>query len=165
MKWNDFVLTLTATSQVAANLLRLEFEVGGGTADGYVPIAPGDEAIAFYFSPDGDELVARQSDDPKALGGWEIADPERSAGHRNYTVRAYDPQTRRMLVDVAEHGHGPAIDWFRAARPGGGCWPPGRGPGTSRPLTPPAMSSRATSPRCPRSPGSWRRPPRASTSL
>ena len=24
----------------------------------------------------------------------------------------------RMLVDVAEHGHGPAIDWFRAARPG-----------------------------------------------
>ncbi|TWS21179.1 siderophore-interacting protein [Tsukamurella asaccharolytica] len=118
MKWNDFVLTLTTTSQVAENLLRLEFEVGGGTAGGYVPIAPGDESIAFYFSPDGDELRARPSDDPAALGGWEIGDPERSTGHRNYSVRAYDPGTRRMLVDVAEHGHGPAIDWFRAARPG-----------------------------------------------
>ncbi len=118
MKWNDVVLTLAATSRVAENLLRLEFEVGGGTAEGYVPIAPGDESIAFYFSPDGEELCARPSDDPGALGGWEIADPERSRGHRNYSVRAYDPATRRMLVDVAEHDHGPAIEWFRAARPG-----------------------------------------------
>lgn len=37
MKWNDFVLTLTATSQVADNLLRLEFEVGGGTAGATCP--------------------------------------------------------------------------------------------------------------------------------
>lgn len=118
MKWNDFVLTLAETSRVAENLLRLEFEVGGGTGGGYVPITPGDESVAFYFSPDGEALHARPSDDPGALGGWEIADPERSQGHRNYSVRAYDPETRRMTVDVAEHDHGPAIEWFRAARPG-----------------------------------------------
>ncbi|WP_019202093.1 siderophore-interacting protein [Tsukamurella sp. 1534] len=118
MKWNDFVLTLTDTSTVAENLLRLEFEVGGGSGEGYVPIAPGDEAIAFYFSPDGDELQVRSSDDPSALGGWELTEPDRSRGHRNYSVRAFDPESRRMVIDVAEHGHGPAIDWFRAARPG-----------------------------------------------
>ncbi len=118
MKWNDFVLTVTGTTRVAENLLRLEFEVGGGTAGGYAPLAPGDESIAFYFSPDGNALRARPSDDPAALGGWEIADPERSAGHRNYSVRSFDPGTGRMLVDVAEHGHGPAIEWVRAARPG-----------------------------------------------
>lgn len=118
MKWNDFVLTATGVSQVARNLLRLEFEVGEGSGEGYTPIAPGDESIAFYFSPDGAELRAVPSDDPKALGGWEIGDEDRSLGHRNYTVRSYDPGTRRMVVDVAEHGHGPAIDWFRAAQPG-----------------------------------------------
>ncbi|WP_226436371.1 siderophore-interacting protein [Rhodococcus yananensis] len=118
MKWENFVSTLVGSESVTANLLRLRFEIGGGTGPGYVPIAPGDEAVAFYFSGDGEELHARPSDNPAALGGWEIADEERSVGHRNYTVRAFDPSTRTMTVDVAVHDHGPAIDWFRAAEPG-----------------------------------------------
>ncbi|WP_461166626.1 siderophore-interacting protein [Tsukamurella serpentis] len=111
-------MTLRHASPVTENLLRLEFEVDGGSGEGYLPIIAGDEAIAFYFSPDGAELRTRLSEDPGALGGWEIVDSERERGSRNYTVRRFDPRTRRMLVDVAEHGHGPAIDWFRAAQPG-----------------------------------------------
>ncbi|MDP0398341.1 siderophore-interacting protein [Tsukamurella strandjordii] len=118
MKWNDFVLTVAASSQVSKNLLRLEFDVDPAAGQGYRPISPGDESIAFYFSPDGDELRTRRSEDPSALGGWEIVDTERSQGHRNYTVRRYDPAVRRMVVDIAEHDHGPAMGWFRAARPG-----------------------------------------------
>lgn len=118
MQWNDFVLTVAGTSRVAENLLRVEFDVDPDAGLGYAPIAPGDEAIAFYLSADGEELRTRPSDAAGALGGWEIADPERSRGHRNYTVRSFDDASRRMVVDVAEHGHGPAMEWFRAARPG-----------------------------------------------
>ncbi|ADG80273.1 Siderophore-interacting protein OS=Tsukamurella paurometabola (strain ATCC 8368 / DSM / CCUG 35730 / CIP 100753 / JCM 10117 / KCTC 9821 / NBRC 16120 / NCIMB 702349 / NCTC 13040) OX=521096 GN=Tpau_3695 PE=4 SV=1 [Tsukamurella paurometabola] len=118
MKWNDFVLTVAETAQVSKSLLRLEFDVDPAAGQGYQPITPGDESIAFYLSTDGDELRTRRSDDPSALGGWEIVDTERSQGHRNYTVRHYDPAGRRMVVDIAEHDHGPAMDWFRAARPG-----------------------------------------------
>lgn len=118
MKWNDFVLTVADSAQVTKNLLRLEFDVDPEAGQGYAPITPGDESIAFYLSGDGDELRTRRSQDPSALGGWELVDPERSRGHRNYTVRSYDPGSRRMVVDIAEHGHGPAMDWFRTARPG-----------------------------------------------
>ncbi|MBF6210655.1 siderophore-interacting protein [Nocardia puris] len=118
MKWDNFVAGLLARERVAANLLRARLEIGPGTGRGYVPIQPGDESVAFYFSRDGEELHARASERPNALGGWEIADEERSTGHRNYTVRSYDPETREMVVDFAEHAHGPAIDWLRAAEPG-----------------------------------------------
>ena len=117
MKWENFVATLIGRERVAANLLRARLEIGSGTAHGYIPIEPGDEAVAFYFSGDGEELHARPSDNPGALGGWELADEERSVGHRNYTVRSYDPAAREMVVDFAEHPHGPAIDWLRRKPP------------------------------------------------
>ncbi|MFW0788134.1 siderophore-interacting protein [Gordonia sp. CPCC 205333] len=118
MKWPNFVGTLTNCESVAANLLRATFEIGPGTAEGYEPLSAGDEAVALYLSGDGVELHARTSDDSKALGGWEVADPERGLEHRNYTVRSFDTQTREMVIDIAVHEHGPAIDWFRAAQPG-----------------------------------------------
>lgn len=118
MRWENFVGTFVGRERVGTHLLRLRFEIGGGTAAGYLPIEPGDESIAFYHSSDGTPLHARTSDDPEAMGGWEIADEERSIGHRNFTVRSFDPDTREMVVDIAEHGHGPAIEWFRAAEPG-----------------------------------------------
>lgn len=117
MRWDDFVGTLTGRERLAKNLLRVRLDIAGGTGDGYVPIDPGDESVALYLSIDGDALHARDTDGD-ALGGWEIADEERSVGHRNYTVRAYDPATREMLIDIADHDHGPAIEWFRKAREG-----------------------------------------------
>ncbi|GAB19637.1 putative siderophore-interacting protein [Gordonia effusa NBRC 100432] len=118
MKWPNFVGTLKNCDPVAANLLRARFEIGSGLADGYEPLTAGDEAVALYLSDNGVELRARVSEDSQALGGWEVADPERGVGHRNYTVREYDARTREMIIDVAVHPHGPAIDWFRAAQPG-----------------------------------------------
>lgn len=118
MRWENFVGTFVGRERLAEHLLRLRFEIGDGTAAGYLPITPGDESIAFYLSADGEELHARRSDDPQALGGWEIVDEDRSVGHRNFSVRSFDPTTRTMVVDIAEHGHGPAIEWFRAAEPG-----------------------------------------------
>ncbi|MDF0531190.1 siderophore-interacting protein [Tsukamurella sp. 8F] len=118
MKWENFVVTLESSERIAANLLRARFAVGGGTGPGYLPIAPGDESIAFYFSGDAEELHARTSTNPKALGGWEIVDDDRSAGHRNYTIRSYDADRQEMVVDFADHPHGPAIDWLRQAEPG-----------------------------------------------
>lgn len=118
MKWDNFVATLTGSERITANLLRARFTITGGSGVGYRPIDPGDEAVAFYFSADGEELHAIRSANPAALGGWELADEPRSRGHRNYTVRTYDPETAEMTIDVADHDHGPAISWFRAARPG-----------------------------------------------
>ncbi|MGN5238783.1 siderophore-interacting protein [Rhodococcus sp. SJ-3] len=118
MKWENFVATLVAREQVAAHLLRARLRIGEGTGNGYLPLAAADESVAFYLSHDGEELHARPSENPNALGGWEIVDEERSAGHRNYTVRSYDAESREMVVDFAEHEHGPAIEWLRAAEPG-----------------------------------------------
>ncbi|WP_018157346.1 siderophore-interacting protein [Demetria terragena] len=118
MPWNDFVLSLTETSRVAKNLRRLEFEVVPDSGHGYDPIDPGDEAIAFYFSADEHPLDTRPAAEESSGIAWELTEPERCTGSRNFTIRQYDPITRRMLIDVAEHDHGPAIDWFRAAQPG-----------------------------------------------
>lgn len=114
MVWENFVGTLVARERVAANVLRARLTVG----EGYEPVDPGDEAVALYFSDGPAELSIRPSENPNAPGGWEIVDEERSTGSRNYTVRSFDRDSREMVVDFAEHEHGPAIDWLRAAEPG-----------------------------------------------
>jgi NADPH-dependent ferric siderophore reductase len=79
----------------------------------------GTERVVRNLPRDGREaLRARPSDNPQALGGWELVDEGRLGGHRNFTVRSYDPASAEMVIDVAEHAHGLAIDWLRAARPG-----------------------------------------------
>lgn len=114
MRWDGFVGTLTGTGHVTTNMIRSTFVVD----DGYEPIKPGDESVALYFSGDGVPLRTTASDGPDAFGGWEIADPERSEGNRNYTIRRYDNTSRELVIDIAEHAHGLAIDWFRRAEPG-----------------------------------------------
>ncbi|ACZ30483.1 Siderophore-interacting protein [Xylanimonas cellulosilytica DSM 15894] len=37
---------------------------------------------------------------------------------RDYTVRAWDPQTRELTLDFVLHDHGPAGKWASSARPG-----------------------------------------------
>ncbi|TXG89849.1 siderophore-interacting protein [Rhodococcus rhodnii] len=93
----NFGCTVTGRERIASNLLRVRFEVGPGDGVGYVPIVPGDEAVVFAF-PGGE--------------------PGADAAPRNYTVRSYDPRANEMVVDIAEHPHGPAVDWFRTAEPG-----------------------------------------------
>lgn len=114
MRWDSFVGTLTGIRHVTPNMIRSTFVVD----DGYVPIEPADESVALYFSGDGVALRTKQSDGPDSYGGWEVADTERSAGNRNYTIRDYDSTTRELVIDIAEHAHGLAIDWFRRAEPG-----------------------------------------------
>lgn len=121
MRWDSFVGTLTGIRHVTPNMIRSTFVVDAG----YVPIVPerggivtGDESVALYFSGDGVALRTRESDGPDSYGGWEVADTERSVGNRNYTIRDYDAATRELVIDIATHAHGLAIDWFRRAEPG-----------------------------------------------
>ena len=114
MRWDSFVGTLTGIGHDTPNMIRSTFVVD----DGYVPIEPGDESVALYFSGDGVALRTKQSDGPDSYGGWEVADTERSLGNRNYTIRDYDSTTRELIIDIAEHAHGLAVDWFRRAEPG-----------------------------------------------
>ena len=118
MKWDSFVGTFTGIRRVTPNMIRSTFVVDGDGESAYVPIEPGDESVALYFSDNGIALRTAASDAPDAFGGWEIADPERSEGNRNYTIRSYDSVTGELTIDVAEHGRGLAIDWFRRAEPG-----------------------------------------------
>lgn len=124
MKWPSFVARLTGCESIATNLLRARFTVAApGEHDGtaghgeYERLAAGDEAVALYFTGDEHAAATRIATNPGALGGWELVD-DSGIESRNYTVRAYDESTREMVIDVAVHGHGPAIEWFRAARPG-----------------------------------------------
>lgn len=114
MRWDSFVGTLTGIGHVTPNMIRATFVVDGG----YVPIRPGDESVVLYFSRDGVALRTEQSDGPESFGGWEVADTDRSLGNRNFTIRGYDNVSRELIIDIAEHPHGLAVDWFRKAEPG-----------------------------------------------
>jgi NADPH-dependent ferric siderophore reductase len=47
-----------------------------------------------------------------------LPQPDGSTARRHYTIRAYDPATRRLDIDVVLHGASPAGDWARNARAG-----------------------------------------------
>ncbi|MEM6708340.1 MAG: siderophore-interacting protein [Pseudomonadota bacterium] len=49
----------------------------------------------------------------------ELTDAEGSRVMRSYTIRAFDPQTQRLLLDFVDHGDaGPASAWARHVQPG-----------------------------------------------
>ena len=90
--------------------------VGDDLAGGFpfARFAPLDHVRAFFPNPETGELVAYR----------EVADHEwvlEGSGdpiHRDYTVRAWDPDTGELSLEFVLHEHGVAGRWARAAAPG-----------------------------------------------
>ncbi|UYQ77771.1 siderophore-interacting protein [Glutamicibacter sp. JL.03c] len=119
MAWARFAGTLIDRHNVTENIFRANFEISTvAPGHDYSPLRVGDESVGLYFARDGVLLGTRETTVPGAHGGWETVEDEANMGRRNLTVRAFDPATGAMSIDVAHHASGVAIDWFDSARPG-----------------------------------------------
>ncbi|MEU4835543.1 siderophore-interacting protein [Streptosporangium sp. NPDC023615] len=90
--------------------------VGDDLADGF-PIArfAPDHVRVFFPHPDTGELVApREQPD----GSWPNEGGTGDPIHRDYTVRAWDPEARELSLDFVLHGHGFASRWASRAEAG-----------------------------------------------
>lgn len=75
--------------------------------------SPGDHVKAFFPDPATGRLLAyRDTGD-----GWEL-DGDGVPIHRDYTVRAWDPDSNSLTLDFVLHAHGVAGVWARRAQVG-----------------------------------------------
>ncbi|NIK62124.1 SIP domain-containing protein [Kribbella shirazensis] len=87
---------------------------GDGLA-AYRTIRPAD-AFKLVIPPDGIGSVRMPRISPAGAPVWPSDRPAPLT--RGFTVRTFDPATRRLVFDVALHGDGPAITWLANTRPG-----------------------------------------------
>lgn len=87
---------------------------GDGLA-AYRTILPAD-AFKLMIPPDGVGSVRMPKMSPDGLPVWPQDRPMPLM--RAFTVRTFDPETRRLTFDVAVHGTGPAMTWLEQTRPG-----------------------------------------------
>ncbi|WP_432888792.1 siderophore-interacting protein [Kribbella sp. CA-245084] len=87
---------------------------GDGLA-AYQTIRPAD-AFKLVIPPDGIGSVRMPKVSPTGVPVWPQDRPTPLT--RGFTVRTFDPDTRRLTFDVALHGDGPAITWLTKTRPG-----------------------------------------------
>lgn len=108
-------LTVARVEDVTPRLRRVVL-IGDDLADGFpfTRFSPLDHLRVFFPHPQTGELVAYRevSEDERVLEG--DGDPI----HRDYTVRAWDPQARELTLEFVLHEHGVAGRWARDARPG-----------------------------------------------
>ncbi|MFI5492427.1 siderophore-interacting protein [Actinoplanes sp. NPDC051859] len=108
-------LRVARTEDITPRYRRVVF-VGDDLADGfpYVPFSP-DHVRVFFPHPKTGELVApREQPD----GSWPNEGGTGDPIHRDYTVRAWDPETRELSLDFVLHGHGVAGRWAQRAQAG-----------------------------------------------
>lgn len=101
--------SLRRVQRVRHDLRRRQLTVSRVDAAG-----PGFAAITFT-GPDLADFVSLSFDDHVKLmipgAGGDLV-------RRDYTPRRFDVQRRELTIEFALHGHGPAADWARQARPG-----------------------------------------------
>jgi NADPH-dependent ferric siderophore reductase len=108
-------LRVARTEDITPRYRRVVF-VGDALADGFpfVNFSP-DHVRVFFPNPETGELVApREQPD----GSWPNEGGTGDPIHRDYTVRAWDPETRELSLDFVLHGRGVAGRWARDAVPG-----------------------------------------------
>lgn len=108
-------LTVARVEDITPHYRRVVF-TGDDLADGFpfARFAPLDHVRAFFPNPRTGELVAYRED---ADGEW-VVDGPGDPIHRDYTVRAWDPDTCELSFEFVLHEHGVAGRWARQARPG-----------------------------------------------
>lgn len=94
---------------VGAGLIRVT--LGGEGIDGFEAHSP-DEHVKLIF-PDN-EGPARLPEPAGLMLSW----PRPAPTCREYTVRAFDPRTGELDIDIALHESGLASKWAVSARPG-----------------------------------------------
>lgn len=98
--------------QLSPSMVRVV--LGGDGLDGYTPAPHSDQYVNALFVPEGAPYAAPFDDE--TIEG--VAAEFRPRGRR-YTIRSWDPETRRVTIDFVVHGDtGYAGRWANEARPG-----------------------------------------------
>ncbi|MBX5441335.1 MAG: siderophore-interacting protein, partial [Solirubrobacteraceae bacterium] len=107
------VAVVERVERLTPSLIRIVF--GGDGLDGFEAGAFTDHYVKLQFPPPGAPYAPPF--DPEAVKAQ--VPRELWPRTRTYTVRAWDPDARRLTIDVVHHGdHGIAGPWAAAARPG-----------------------------------------------
>ncbi|SDT23373.1 NADPH-dependent ferric siderophore reductase, contains FAD-binding and SIP domains [Friedmanniella luteola] len=106
-----------ATARLSPHLVRVTFGPAGALdalldLTAFRSTGVGDERLVLVLPTPGE----RHTPVPDADGGWDHLDPGRRPAQRSYTVRASDPTSATLVVDVVVHEGGPGSAWaLRAA--------------------------------------------------
>lgn len=109
------LLSVSRVEDVTPGYRRV-FLSGDDLADGfpYVRFAPTDHVKVVFPHPDTGEVVMPI---PGARG-LQVEGDAPAPILRDYTVRAWLPETRELVIEFVVHGHGVASAWAASAKPG-----------------------------------------------
>lgn len=101
--------TVESVDRLTPSMIRIVF--GGAGLAGFTPTDATDQYVNAAFVPDG--VPYSVPFDPDAVRDL---DPAMRPRNRRYTVRAWDPDTRRLTIDFVAHGDaGYAGRWAQRA--------------------------------------------------
>lgn len=120
-----FLATTEAVIRLTPAMIRVVLKVQDG--ERLVATDHPDEWVRLALRPDAHTPVTL----PVKMenGRWDRPDGSVSCPNRPYTVRAWDPATSEMIIDLVVHEGGVAASWAMDAKPGdvvGICNPEGR---------------------------------------
>ncbi|MFT9016159.1 MAG: siderophore-interacting protein [Acetobacter sp.] len=96
---------------VSPRMRRIIFT--GDDLDGFTSGAADDHVKLFFPLPGTDTPHL-----PTLVDGKPVHDPSAPVIMRDYTPRAFNPQTRELAIEFVLHGDGPASGWAAQAQPG-----------------------------------------------
>jgi NADPH-dependent ferric siderophore reductase len=105
---------VVATRRLSPHLVRVE--LGGEGLRSWSTSGVPDERLVLVLPEPGSRRVARPVTMPD--GTQDYPDPDDQPPMRSYTVRSWDPDAPRMLVDFVVHDGGVASSWAQTARLG-----------------------------------------------
>lgn len=89
----DWRLTVIGAAETGPRMRRISFT--------------GDDLAELDWRP-GQDLVL------------DLPQPDGQSARRHYTIRAFDPASRRLDIDFVRHGDSPSARWLDTVRPGAG---------------------------------------------
>ena len=105
---------VVATRRLTPHLVRVE--LGGDGLRTWSTSGVPDERLVLVLPAPGAHAVAEPVTMPD--GTQDYPDPDDQPPMRSYTVRSWDAERARMLVDFVVHEGGVASTWAQTARPG-----------------------------------------------
>ncbi|OZE86322.1 siderophore-interacting protein [Rhodococcus sp. 15-649-1-2] len=97
---------VVAVEQITKHMVRVTF--GGEDVSEYVSIGAPDECVTLFFAREGEDRPPAMTE---VDGEWWFHGIEDAPEGRNYTVRRFDADSGRLVIDFVAHEGGVAATW------------------------------------------------------
>ena len=104
---------VVGVEQLTTHMVRVTF--GGDDVAQYVSNGSPDECVTIFFARDGEDRPPAMTE---VNGVWWFHGVDPVPEGRNYTVRRFDPEAGRLVIDFVAHEGGVASEWALNAVPG-----------------------------------------------